>query len=88
MSQGHCRGAMLNYGQQNERKEMIVKHSLEFETVIDESHEVYAQIVAMPEEYVKAIFEDMLKQLVAPSLEPILEELNKNGSFAILRLAE
>jgi hypothetical protein len=48
---------------------MIIKHSLDFETV-------------------KIIFEQMLKDLVAPRLAPILDELNENGSFAILRLAE
>jgi hypothetical protein len=67
---------------------MIIRHSLDFETVLDEDSEAYETILQMPEEYVKAMLEGMLKQLVAPSLEPVLEELNKNGSWAILRLAE
>ena len=67
---------------------MIIKHSLDFETVIAEDSEAFQTIQNMPESYVKIIFEQMLKDLVAPRLAPILDELNKNGSFAILRLAE
>jgi hypothetical protein len=67
---------------------MIIKHSLDFETVIAEDSEAFQTIQNMPEEYVKIIFEQMLKDLVAPRLGPILDELNENGSFAILRLAE
>lgn len=67
---------------------MIITHSLNFETVLDEDSEAYQTILEMPEEYVKAMFEQMLKDLVAPALKPVLEELNKNGSWAILRLAK
>jgi hypothetical protein len=67
---------------------MIIRHSLDFETVVDENSEAFEVIQNMPEEYVKSMLEGMLKQLVAPSLKPILEELNKNGSWAILRLAK
>ena len=67
---------------------MIIAHSLEFETVIDEESLAFETIQNMPEEYVKAMLEQMLKDLVAPELEPVLEKLNANGSWAILRLAE
>jgi hypothetical protein len=67
---------------------MIVKHSLEFETVIDEDSSAYQTILNMPEAIVKEMFESMLKELVAPRIAPILKELNAGGTFAILRLAE
>jgi uncharacterized protein YaaW (UPF0174 family) len=67
---------------------MIIRHSLDFETVLDEDSEAFEVIQNMPEEYVKAMLEQMLKDLVAPALKPVLENLNKNGSWAILRLAE
>ena len=67
---------------------MIITHSLEFETVVDENSEAFEVIQNMPEEYVKAMLEQMLKDLVAPELEPVLAKLNENGSLAILRLAE
>ena len=67
---------------------MIITHSLNFETVIDEDSDAYQTILNMPEDFVQTMFENMLKELVAPRLEPVLEELNANGSWAILRLAE
>ena len=67
---------------------MIITHSLNFETVIDEESPAFDTIKNMPEEVVKAMFEEMLKDLVAPELEPVLAKLNENGSWAILRLAE
>jgi hypothetical protein len=67
---------------------MIIRHSLDFETVLDEDSEAYETILQMPEEYVKAMLEQMLKDLVAPALKPVLENLNKNGSWAILRLVK
>ena len=67
---------------------MIITHSLEFETVVDENSEAFEIIQNMPEEYVKAMLEQMLKELVAPELEPVLEKLNENASWAVLRLAE
>jgi uncharacterized protein YaaW (UPF0174 family) len=67
---------------------MIIAHSLQFETVIDEDSPAFEMIQNMPDEFVKNMFESMLKELVAPELEPVLEKLNENGSWAILRLAE
>jgi hypothetical protein len=67
---------------------MIVKHSLEFETVIDEESSAYQTILNMPEPIVKEMFESMLRELVAPELEPVLAKLNENASWAVLRLAE
>jgi hypothetical protein len=67
---------------------MIIKHSLQFETVIDETSEAYFTLQKMPQDFVDSMFATMLKDLVAPRLEPILKELNENGTFAILRLAE
>lgn len=67
---------------------MIITHSLQFETEIDETSEAFGVIQNMPEEFVKAMFEDMLKDLVAPELEPVLAKLNENASWAVLRLAE
>ena len=67
---------------------MLIQHSLQFVTEIDDSHPNAIMLQNMPEEYVKAIFEKMLQELVAPRIQPILEELNENGTFAFLRLAE
>ena len=67
---------------------MIIAHSLQFETEIDEDSPAFEAIQNMPDEFVKNMFESMLKELVAPELEPVLAKLNENGSWAILRLAK
>ena len=35
-----------------------------------------------------AMLEGMLKDLLVPALQPALEKINENGSFAILKVAE
>lgn len=67
---------------------MKIKHNLEFETEFDESNPLTLELKIMPEQAIKAMLEDMLKELVVPSLEPILEDLNRNGSWAILKVAK
>lgn len=67
---------------------MKVKHQLTFETEFDESNPLTLQVKLMPESVIKKMLEDMLKQLVVPELEPVLEELNKNGSWAILKVVK
>jgi hypothetical protein len=34
------------------------------------------------------MLESMLKELLAPRIQPALDEINKNGSYAILKVAD
>lgn len=66
---------------------MKIKHSLEFETEF--LGEYGSNIVATyPEEFLKEMLVSMLHELVVPRLQPALDELNENSSWAILRVAE
>ena len=65
-----------------------IKHNLTFVTEFDETHPVAKQALALPEEMQIMILESMLKDLLAPRLKPILDEINANGSYAILKVAE
>ncbi len=65
-----------------------IKHSLHFVTVVDETHPIGMQLLALEKEMQIAMLEGMLKELVAPALGPVLEEINKGGSYAILKVAE
>ena len=67
---------------------MIIPHSLQFVTEIDESHPNATMIQNMPEQYRQIMFEAMLVELVAPRLQPILDELNAGNSWATLRVAD
>jgi hypothetical protein len=42
----------------------------------------------LPESMRIAMLEGMLRELVAPKLKPILDEINAGGSYAILKVAD
>ena len=65
-----------------------IKHSLNFVTVVDETHPVGMQLVKLEESMRKILLESMLKELLAPMIQPAIDEINKNGSYAILKVAE
>jgi hypothetical protein len=67
---------------------MLVEHNLKFVTEFKEGHPVTATMSALSHDVRIAMLEGMLKDLVAPRLQPILDEINENGSYAILKVAE
>jgi hypothetical protein len=66
---------------------MKIEHNLKFVTEFMEGHPVTRQIEMLDEQSQIEMLEGMLKQLVAPALQPILDTINENGSYAILKLA-
>ena len=79
---------MLKYSYPtNERQKMIVEHSLKFVTEFKEGHPVTHQVQMLDENTRTTMLEGMLKDLVGSRLQPILDEINKNGSYAILKVA-
>ena len=65
-----------------------VEHALKFVTEFDETHPVAKQALAIPHSDLIAMLEGMLKDLLVPAIGPVIEEINKNGSYAILKVAE
>ena len=65
-----------------------ISHSLHFITEVDETHPVGAKLVALEESMQIVMLESMLKELLAPRIQPALDEINAGGSFAILKVAE
>ena len=64
-----------------------ITHSLKFVTELDETNETAQRILSLPKEMQTAMLEGMLKDLVAPALKPIIDELNANNSYATLKVA-
>ena len=64
-----------------------IKHSLHFVTVVDETHPVGFQLVNLETEMRKVMLESMLKELLAPRIQPALDEINERGTYAILKVA-
>jgi hypothetical protein len=46
------------------------------------------QLLALPEQMQTVMLESMLKELLAPRIQPALDEINAGGSYAILKVAE
>ena len=65
-----------------------VEHSLKFVTEFDETHPVAIRLLSLPEEMQVAMLEGMLKEMLAPMIQPALDEINENGSYAILKVAD
>ncbi len=65
-----------------------IPHSLNFVTEVDETHPVGMQLLALSQEMRIAMLEGMLKELLAPAIQPVIDHLNENGSFAILKVAD
>ena len=66
---------------------MNIEHNLKFVTEFKEGHPVTSQMKMLDEQSQIEMLEGMLKQLVAPALQPILDEINANGTYAILKVA-
>ena len=65
-----------------------VYHSLQFVTEVDETHPVGMQLLNLPEQMRVEMMESMLKEMLAPYLQPELDRINEGGSYAILKVAE
>jgi hypothetical protein len=65
-----------------------IEHSLKFVTEVDETHPVGIRLLSLPQEMQIVMLESMLKELLAPAIQPALDEINEGGSYAILKVAE
>jgi hypothetical protein len=65
-----------------------IEHNLTFVTELDETHPIGIRLMSLPEEMRVAMLESMLKELLVPRIQPALDELNENGSYAILKVAD
>jgi hypothetical protein len=65
-----------------------IEHNLKFITEVDETHPVGMQLLALEESMRIVMLESMLKELLAPRIQPALDEINAGGSYAILKVAD
>lgn len=66
---------------------MKIKHSLEFETEFIGEHGSHI-VATYPEEFLKQMLVSLLHELVVPRIQPVIDEINDGGSWAILRVAK
>lgn len=65
-----------------------IEHSLKFVTEFDETHPIAQQALSIPRSELVTMLEGMLKDLVAPALTSVLDDINERGTYAILKVAE
>jgi hypothetical protein len=65
-----------------------VEHNLKFVTEFDESHPVAQRFLSLDEYSQIHMLESMLKDLLATAIQPVIDHINENGSYAILKIAE
>ena len=65
-----------------------IEHSLKFITELDETHPVGMQLLALSQEMRIELLEGMLRELLAPMIQPAIDHINENASYAILKVAK
>ena len=65
-----------------------IEHSLKFVTEVDETHPIGMRLLSLESEMQITLLEGMLKELLAPKIQPVIDELNERGTYAILKVAE
>jgi hypothetical protein len=64
-----------------------IEHNLKFVTEFDETHPIAQQVLALDEFTRIQLLEGMLKDLLAPAIKPVIDNLNERGTYAILKVA-
>ena len=65
-----------------------VEHNLKFVTEVDETHPVGMSLMGLSESMRIEMLEGMLKEVLAPRIQPALDEINDFGTYAILKVAD
>lgn len=65
----------------------VIKHSIQFITELDETDPTSQRLLALSPIDQTRLLDGMLKNLLVPSLQPIIDELNSGNSYATLKLA-
>jgi len=56
-------------------------------TELDETNPTAQRLLALPEKEQILMLEGMLKSIILPKIMPVIDEVNANGSWAILKVA-
>ena len=67
---------------------VLIQHSLNFVTELDETNPTAIRLLQLEKEMQVQMLESMLKEMLAPYLQPELDRINEGNSWAILKVAE
>jgi len=67
---------------------VIIEHSLKFVTELDETNPTAIRLLTLEKEMQIQMLEGLLKEVLAPMIQPALDEVNEGNSWATLKVAE
>jgi len=65
-----------------------VEHSLKFVTEFDETNPIAMRFLALDKKSQTNILEETLKEVMVSKVQPILDEFNEHGTYAILKVVK
>jgi hypothetical protein len=65
---------------------VAIEHTLKFVTEVDETNPTGARLLELDTDTQILLLESALRDMVVPALSPILENINKGGSWAIVKV--
>jgi hypothetical protein len=66
---------------------VLIEHSLKFVTELDETSPTAIRLLNLEKTMQVEMLEGLLKELLAPMIQPALDEINAGNSWATLRVA-
>ena len=66
---------------------VLIEHSLKFVTELDETNPTAIRLLTLEKEMQIQMLEGLLKEVLAPMIQPALDEVNEGNSWATLKVA-
>lgn len=66
---------------------VLIEHNLRFVTELDETNPVAIRLLNLEKEMQVEMLEGLLKEILAPMIQPAIDEVNEGNSWATLRVA-
>ena len=66
---------------------VLIEHNLRFVTELDETNPTAIRLLNLEKEMQVLMLEGLLKEVLAPMIQPALDEVNAGNSWATLKVA-
>ena len=64
-----------------------IEHSIKFVTELDETNPTAQRLLALPNDQQILMLEGLLKEVLLPAIQPVIDDVNAGASWAILKVA-
>jgi len=67
---------------------VLIEHNLRFVTELDETNPTAIRLLNLEKKMQIEMLEGLLKEVLAPMIQPALDEVNEGNSWAVLKVAD